>query len=59
MLDAGVYGVIFPFTTTPLLARLAGVDASAVILDGSAARDQVTAAIVATVQARLASGAAP
>jgi hypothetical protein len=39
--------------------RLAGADASAVILDGSAARDQVTAAIVATVQARLASGAAP
>jgi hypothetical protein len=39
--------------------RLAGADASAVILDGSAARDQVTAAIVATVQARLASAAAP
>ncbi len=35
--------------------RLAHADASAVILDGSAEREQVAAAIVATVQARLAS----
>jgi dTMP kinase len=39
--------------------RLARADPSAVILDGSAARDQVTAAIVAAVQARLASRATP
>jgi len=39
--------------------RLARADATAVILDGSAARDQVTAAIVATVEAQLASSVTP
>ena len=39
--------------------QLARADPSAVILDGSAARDQVTAAIVAVVQARLASQTTP
>ena len=39
--------------------RLARADASAVILDGSAARDDVAAAVVAAVEARFASSATP
>ena len=39
--------------------QLARANASAVILDGSAARDQVAAAVVAAVQARLASPTTP
>lgn len=39
--------------------RLARADSSAVILDGSGARDEVTAAIVAAVGSRFASAAAP
>ena len=39
--------------------RLAQADASAVILDGCASRDEVALAIVAAVQARFASPAAP
>jgi dTMP kinase len=39
--------------------QLARSDASAVILDGAADRDHVTAAVVATVEARLASSATP
>jgi dTMP kinase len=39
--------------------RLARADASAVILDGSASRDEVTAAAVAAVRARFAFPAAP
>jgi len=39
--------------------RLARADASAVILDGSAAREDVAAAVVAAVEARFASSATP
>jgi len=39
--------------------RLARADASAVILDGSAAREDVAAAVVAAVEARFASSAMP